>query len=80
MCYQTGGPLSGNDIDVAHARLSRRVLDLPGVTGTAIGLRGGKRCLIVYVSTLTGTLRREVPRSFRGFPVVIQEAGTFEPR
>lgn len=72
--------MSRNDIDVALAHLSRRVLDLPGVTGTAIGLRNGRPCLMVYVSTFTSALRREVPRSLRGFPVVVQEGGTFESR
>jgi hypothetical protein len=46
-----------------------------GVSGTAIGQRGGGPCLLVYVSdkqSATG-----VPRTIDGFSVVIETTGSF---
>jgi hypothetical protein len=47
-----------------------------GVTGTAIGERKGKPCLIVYVSD-SGVGKR-LPRAQGGYPVVMEVTGTFK--
>jgi hypothetical protein len=48
----------------------------PGVTGTAIGERGGKPCLKVYVSHKDAG--KSVPKSVDGFRVVVEVTGTFK--
>ncbi len=50
----------------------------PGVSGTAIGERGGKPCLKVYVSDPKAG--RSLPRDVGGYPVVIETTGSFEGR
>jgi hypothetical protein len=47
----------------------------PGVTGTAIGERGGKPCLKVYVSERDAG--KTLPRTIDGFRVVIEVSGVF---
>jgi hypothetical protein len=50
----------------------------PGVSGTAIGERGGKPCLKVYVSDPKAG--RSLPRAVGGYPVVVETTGSFEGR
>ena len=67
-------------IEEAHQRLSRRVLGLPGVSGTAIGIASGKPCLKVYLARRTEEALKAIPRTVEGFPVVIEKTGPFRPR
>jgi hypothetical protein len=59
----------------AQGKLTSRVLGRPGVTGTAIGERGGKPCLKVYVSERDAG--KTLPRTIDGFRVVIEVSGVF---
>jgi hypothetical protein len=65
-----------SDLEAAHRRLTQEVMGRTGVSGTAIGRRGGKPCLKVYVtdSAAGGSL----PRSVGGFEVVVEKTGAFE--
>ena len=63
-------------LDRAHQRLTDRVMGRPGVSGTAIGERGGKPCLKVYVSDAGA--KKTIPRSQDGFPVVVEVSGRFK--
>ena len=63
-------------LEAAHRELTKRVMDRPGVTGTAIGEIGGKPCLKVYVADQDA--RRALPKRIGGFRVVIEMTGTFE--
>ena len=56
-------------------RLTRKVIDLPGVTGTAIGLARGKPCLKVFVSDREESTR--IPSSIDGHEIVVEKTGTF---
>lgn len=58
-------------------KLTKKVIDLPGVTGTAIGLSGGKPCLKVFVSGKRGSPGK-IPSSMGGHRVVVEETGTFK--
>ena len=40
-----------DDMKSALEKLTSKVIDMPGVSGTAIGLSGGEACLKVFVST-----------------------------
>lgn len=60
------------DVVAAQKELNRKVLGTTGVTGTAIGEKGGKPCLKVYVSG-----DAKVPKSVGGFSVVVEKVGEF---
>lgn len=63
------------DIKAAQATLASKVMGRPGVEGVAIGEKGGKPCLVVYVSSPAG--KKIVPRAVAGFPVVVERGGRF---
>ena len=63
------------DIKAAQRRLNDEVLGKPGISGTAIGEKGGKPCLKVYVGD--GADRAELPGRVGGFPVVVEKSGAF---
>ena len=63
-------------LEAAHRKLTSRVMGQPGVTGTAIGERGGKPCLKVYVSD--GKAGKTLPRTVDGFRVVAEVTGRFQ--
>ena len=53
--------------------LTDQVMGLPGVVGIAEGQRHNRRCLRVFVVKKTPALLRRIPRSVKGYPVVIEE-------
>lgn len=63
--------------DRALAQVARKVIDLPGVAGTAAGTSGGKPCVVVYLERDDPGLRRRIPASHSGVPVVVQVTGAF---
>lgn len=64
------------DLKAAHRELTDKVMGRKGVSGTAIGRVGGKPCLKVYVTDESG--RRGVPNKVGGYPVVVENTGSFE--
>jgi hypothetical protein len=52
-------------------------LAIPGVEGTAIGLFKGKPCIKVFASVKAQELCARIPASVEGYPVIIEETGTF---
>jgi hypothetical protein len=62
----------------ALGKLTKAVIDRPGVTGTAIGLSKGKPCLKVYVVDRHAAGR--IPSSVDGHPVEVEETGDFNRR
>ena len=66
-------------MEAALSKLTKAVIDRPGVTGTAIGLSsGGKPCLKVYVKDRRAAGR--IPSRVDGHRVEVEETGTFKPR
>lgn len=63
------------DIVAAQRELTSKVMGRPGIEGTAIGERGGKPCLKVYVSSTVAAAL--VPRRVKGYPVVVERSGGF---
>ena len=59
----------------ALARVSRQVLDLRGVAGTAQGLKGGRPCVKIYIESDDDALRARLPRSADGIPVDVEVTG-----
>ena len=70
--------MSASGIRAAQTALNEKVLGKPGIEGTAIGQTDGKACLKVYISDADAS--RRVPSEFMGFPVVVEESGTFRRR
>ena len=64
------------DLKAAHKELTTKVMGRPGVSGTAIGERGGKPCLKVYVSE--SGAGKGVPKSLGGYAVVVEKTGAFK--
>jgi hypothetical protein len=62
----------------ALGKLTKAVIDRPGVTGTAIGLSRGKPCLKVYVEDRRAAGR--IPSRVDGHRVEVEETGTFNRR
>ena len=71
------GASGGDGIRAAHDKLTRDVIDLPGVAGTSVGISSGKPCLTVHVEKKDGRLLRRIPSMVKGFPVVVEESGRF---
>jgi len=63
-------------IEEARARITERVINLPGVSGTALGLKGGKPCITVYLSQRGTGVEAQLPTTEGGFPVVVEHTGT----
>ena len=59
----------------ACAKVTRRVIGIEGVAGTAIGLKGGKACVKVYLERDDARLRSRVPRSVDGVRVEVEVTG-----
>ncbi len=60
----------------ALEKLTKKVIDLPGVSGTAIGLSGGEACLKVLLSTDASS--GKIPSSVEGHRVVVEKTGAFK--
>lgn len=60
-------------LKAAHRKLTDKVMGRSGVTGTAIGEKGGKPCLKVYVGD--DKSGRGIPRTIGGYRVVVEKTG-----
>jgi hypothetical protein len=50
-------------------------MKIPGVEGTGETKMDGKPAILIFVDTLTDSLRSQLPQSVEGYPIVIQESG-----
>jgi hypothetical protein len=53
---------------------------IPGVVGTAIGQCDGKPCILVLTASNTEHVRRTIPPTVEGYPVVVQYTGEIHAR
>ena len=65
-----------DDMKSALEKLTKKVIDMPGVSGTAIGLSGGEPCLKVFLSS--GGSSGKIPSTVDGHRVVVEKTGTFK--
>ncbi len=72
-------PVSGS-IEAAHDRVTRRVIGMKGVAGTAIGTRGGRPCVKVYLEKDDPGLRSRIPRRAGRFAVDVEVTGRMRRR
>ena len=54
-----------------------RLMSLPGVVGTAQGLREDAPCIKVFVSGAPDDTLRQIPPVVEGYPVDVEETGDF---
>ena len=66
--------MSGS-IEEALDRVTRRVIGMKGVAGTAIGMCRGRPCIKIYVERDDPGLRSRLPRRAEGFPVDVEVTG-----
>ena len=59
-------------------RHAERLMAMPGVVGTAEGIRGGRSCVLVLTGRRTSATDAAVPSELEGIPVWIVETGTPE--
>ena len=54
---------------------------IPGVTGIYAGLLPDDKtpCLKVMVVKITEELKKQIPQSLEGYPVVLEESGIIRP-
>jgi len=55
-----------------------RLMDLPGVVGTAQGLCGNDPCIKVYVAQMTDELGQKLPKQVEGYKVDVEVTGQFK--
>ena len=48
---------------------------IPGVVGTAIGQDKGKPCILVLTASNTEQIRKKIPATVDGYPVIVQYTG-----
>lgn len=51
------------------------LMSVPNVVGTAEGRSNGRPCIEVYVVKQTPELRKRIPASLDGYPVIVKETG-----
>lgn len=61
-------------IEGAQVELADRLMSRPGVVGVGVSESEGAPCLKVYLAVTTDELTAEIPTSFRGYPVVVEES------
>lgn len=67
--------MAGKTIEAVLKEHTDRLMSLPGVVGTAIGVCEGTPCIKVLVVEKTPQLVNEIPQKLEGYPVVIEETG-----
>lgn len=65
-------------LEEAQEALADRVMSLPGVTGIGVGECDGEPCIRVMVARVTQELTAQIPKSYEGFVVAIDETGDIE--
>ncbi|MGB9595712.1 MAG: hypothetical protein ACPL7B_05475 [Candidatus Poribacteria bacterium] len=62
-------------IEEVLAKYTDELMSIPGVVGVAQGLLNDKPCITVLVIQNTPELKKKIPKSLKGYPVVIEETG-----
>ncbi len=72
--------VTAQNIEEAQAQLTDSVMSLPGVVGIGIGECQGVPCIKVFVVQKTAELAGQIPQTYAGFAVEVEETGEFRPR
>ena len=73
--------MTQKDINAVLKDHEKELLTIPGVVGVYIGLLSDDKtpCLKVMVVKETEDLKRRIPKSIEGYPVLIEESGVIRP-
>jgi len=73
--------MTRKDINAVLEDHDKELLAIPGVVGVYIGLLPDDKtpCLKVMVIKETEDLKRIIPKSIEGYPVLIEESGAIRP-
>lgn len=64
-------------IEQVHEAYTDEWIGIPGVQGTAIGSFKDKPCIRIFSSRPAQELQARIPSVVEGYPVIIEETGTF---
>jgi hypothetical protein len=73
--------MTRKDINAVLKDHDKELLAIPGVVGVYVGLLSDDKtpCLKVMVVKETEDLKRRIPKSIEGYPVLIEESGVICP-
>ena len=73
--------MTQKDINAVLKDHDKELLAIPGVVGVYVGLLPDDKtpCLKVMVIKETEDLKRRIPKSIEGYPVLIEESGVIRP-
>ena len=73
--------MTRKDINAVLKDHDKELLAIPGVVGVYVGLLPDDKttCLKVMVVKETEDLKRKIPKSIEGYPVLIEESGVIRP-
>src|SRR4030067_3455439 len=73
--------MTKKDINAVLKDHDKELLGIPGVVGVYVGLLPDNKtpCLKVMVVKETEDLKRRIPKSIEGYPVLIEESGVIRP-
>ena len=73
--------MTRKDINAVLKDHDKELLAIPGVVGVYVGLLPDDKtpCLKVMVIKETEDLKRRIPNSIEGYPVLIEESGVIRP-
>jgi hypothetical protein len=74
---EKGQPMPKKTIEQVQEEHTDQWMAIPGVVGTAIGLFKGKPCIKIFTSSKPQQLQDKIPSTAEGYPVIIQETGSF---
>ena len=67
--------MPGKTIEQVLSEHTDRWMAVPGVVGTAIGQRKSKPCILILAASNAEQVRRTIPATVEGYPVVIEYTG-----
>jgi hypothetical protein len=69
------GAMPGKTIEQVQQEHTKAWMAMPGVVGTAIGQCKGKPCILIFTASNPEQVRRKIPSTVEGYPVLIQHTG-----
>jgi hypothetical protein len=74
---EKGQSMPEHTIEQVQKEYTSQWMAIDGVEGTAIGLFEGKSCIKIFSSKKAEYLRKMIPSTVEGYPVIIEETGIF---
>ncbi len=73
--------MTQKDINAVLKNHDEELLAVPGVVGVYVGLLMDNKtpCLKVMVVNITDDLKKRIPKSIEGYPVLVEESGVIRP-